>query len=106
MIEKKETGGLVSLSKMTLKDINKLVKNKTLGLDDCWNGAPTAREFRDFIKKHPKFTAYGDLIEGTFIITGIECKNPTKKDIVDFANCFHAADEFTVTEKICFCWYD
>lgn len=106
MIEKQLSGNLVALSQMTLKDINKFVKNKTLDLDAVWNCAPTAREFRDFIKKHPKFTAFGELIEGTLTITGIECINPNKQEIIAFANRFCSADEFAVSNRVCYCWYD
>jgi len=98
-------------SGVTLETLEKLVNENFMDVEERQNSSPSVKEFMEFMKDHPdKFTAHGYAIshkrqDYRVSIEGIQQTGKmTYKEMADFAEFAHGADEFKV--KIGYCWWD
>ena len=78
-----------------------------------WNSCPGVQDlFLPFLQRHPDFTAHGYAVskerqDSRITIEGIECAAPmTIETVIDFANSFRRADDFSLSSSNARCWYD
>ena len=78
-----------------------------------WNSCPGVQTlFLPFLLRHPDFTAHGYAVskereDSRITIEGIECDaSMTIETVIDFANSFRRADDFTLSPSRARCWYD
>ena len=105
-------GGTYCIDNVNVRLLKQLLDEKFIDPNENQNYSPNTLEFYDFLKKHPNFTVFGyavssDRDDYRVTIEGITCKNVTSdKDLLDFSNMFHDADEFEVAKTYCRAWYD
>lgn len=104
-------GGVKYFDSADVGTLKWLATNGFLSLGDCQNGSPPAGEFIKFMESHPSFVANGYAVsecrsDCRVSITGLSATNISKDDIVDFADKFSDADEFSVAHGAAYCWYD
>ena len=97
---------------ITIDTVKKLIDEGYLDEDSSQNYSPTAREFVKFCEKYPQVRMNGFVIspqrsDCDVVLTGLECDTDiTLELILDFANNFHYADDFSVSEHWLYCWWD
>jgi hypothetical protein len=105
-------GGCAHYNNLTLEKLQKLIDNDFIEMDEAQNEAPTIEEFYNFLKKYPKFTVHGYVVEKErddyrVSIEGLEYKGKItfemEKDFTEF--CKHADDLICKQNKL-YSWYD
>ena len=103
--------GFARFSGLTAEWLTKLIGLGAASLCDSYNNSPLVSHYLDFMQTHKGVTAHGTLSSpergSELTIEGLECCGDTDKEtIIDFANAFYTADEFSVSEDRLYCWYD
>lgn len=104
--------GISRLKGVPLNVLEKLIVHGFVRLGE-WNSCAGVQNlFLPFLLRHPDFTAHGYAVskerqDSRIVIEGIECDAPmTMETVIDFANTFHRADEFSLSSSRARCWYD
>ena len=99
--ESKYPGGTREFESLSLKKLEKLVKEGFVNLHGSQSPSPTAGEFLEFMREHPGFTAHGycvspERVDCRVTLRGIECRNKSDQDTVDdFIDLCRYANEFS-----------
>ena len=96
---------------MTAEKLQLLVDQKFANGTDSQNGSPSLAEFLEYAKAHKNVTLSGYVIDITrsdyrVSIDSIEQDFETAKDIEEFSEMFHRADEFNIHDNHGHAWYD
>jgi hypothetical protein len=105
-------GGISRFKNAPLDVLEKLILHGFVHLGE-WNSCPGVQDlFLPFLLRHPDFTVHGYAIskerkDALITIEGIECNvSMTIETVIDFANTFRQADDFTLSPNRARCWYD
>lgn len=105
-------GGISRFKGVPLDLLEKLIFHGFVYLGK-WNSCRGVQDlFLPFLLRHPGFTAHGYAVsrerqDSRIIIEGIECDAPmTIESVIDFANTFRLANDFTLSSSGARCWYD
>lgn len=112
--EEKWVGGIkrFSISPSVLKQ---LLEERFADPEDRQNGSPTAQEFSEFFEKvsdPDNWRVNGYAVSHAredyrVSIEGCETDCPLNSDdLITFANLFRFADEFELTSRSAYCWFD
>ena len=108
-------GGIRHFKRLNVERLTQLIDNGFVDLTDRQNEAPSIRRIYGFMKKYPNYLAHGyvvDVNRGDYrlSIEGVErgdCTEDGKiphKEVYDFYELFHLADEYD--EVNMYCWFD
>lgn len=95
--------------RIVLSELQELLNSGFIDPDDSLNGSPTPDNYLEFLLEHPDFswTVHGKAHPDGITIEGIQKDGkPSWEETRDFANAFHCADEFEVSEEGLFCRFD
>jgi hypothetical protein len=107
-----ELGDVYRFSRVPRDVLEKLIFHGFVHLGRWNNCAGVQDLFLPFLAKHPHFTAHGFAItkarqDCRLIVEGIECDVPlTIETVIDFANTFRKAEDFSLSASHARCWYD
>lgn len=105
-------GGIALFSYLSLATLEKLVSEGFANLRNAQNNSPTLKEFLEFMRQYPIFTANGYAVEAErddcrVTITGLECKGVCSPEAAAaFLKFAESADEKKVKKDSLFCWWD
>jgi hypothetical protein len=107
-------GGIRRFSFMKLDQLEKLISNNFIELDQRQNWSPSTKEFYDFLKKNPQFTAHGYAVElkrndYRVTIEGLECRVLCDEETIkSFKILCRNADSKSIDLKkpLLYSWWD
>jgi hypothetical protein len=105
------SGGYRSFKGLTAEKLQLLVDQKFASGTENQNGSPSIADFLEYAKEHKNVTLAGYVIDITrddyrVSVDSIEQDFETSKDIEEFSEMFHSADEFTIRDNHGYAWYD
>ena len=108
---KKYFGGVRHFNDLSLKSLERLVKENFIDLEERQNEAPSVGEIPEFMRKYPDYIALGYTVDVTrddyrVSLEGVSKKSraDSEEEFEDFMALFKYADEID-TDWIC-CWFD
>jgi hypothetical protein len=110
----RDDGDIHRYEGLTAGDARWLLDIGAAEADDAQNSAPTFGEIVEWLEEHPSFVAHGYVVspkrsDERITIEGV-CSargaRHSKEDLVAFAQKFHRADEFDISNTRCRAWYD
>ena len=96
---------------LDINTVKKLIEEGFLD-DSSRDYDPTLRDFVEFCEHYPQVKMNGFAVspersDCAVVLTGLECdENITMELLLDFANNFHYADDFSVSMNWLYCWWD
>ena len=110
---RKYCGGIRQFEGMSLETLDTLLANNFADKEERQNESPTIAEFRNFMQKHPGYTAHGYTVELAredyrVTVEGLEKSEgyESAQELEDFIEAFRYADDFTASKEHMFCWFD
>ena len=112
VVEEYPLGGCKPFHKLSLKQLDLLIKENFIDLNERQNdNAPAVEDFHSFLTDHPDFVLEGyavsvDRRDYRVSIDGIaKYEGISKEDIIDFAQ-FYDANEYCIEEDFMRAWWD
>lgn len=109
--KKKYPGGCRNFENMSVETLQRLVDEKFADPEDQQNCAPTIEELLEYGKAHKNtvFGGYAISVDRDDYRISIDTINQTfgsREDLAAFSDSFCEADEFSVTTKSGYAWWD
>ncbi len=109
----KYAGGIRRFENVSFEVLDRLITEKFCDPNDCQNCAPSIRLIHGFMEKHPGYAAHGYAVELPRKDYRVSIEGVTKdtgyasvKELEDFVNLFHDADDFEAGPEGMYCWFD
>ena len=106
------SGGINHFKNLDINTLKILMDEGFANPNESTNHSPTTKDYYEFLKRNPQFTAHGYVVDPSrddcrITIEGIHFQGKVNIDqIISFINLARFADDEIVSKNTLFCWYD